>query len=102
MERSPGPTRPDRLTTWPVELGEFGVDVEWRTGRGEPPRDGDQGLARRRRREASAESGRRRAHVDACAWAGCAATRSCARSRTFCGEAARLRSARLTSARVNV
>jgi hypothetical protein len=28
------PTRPDRLTTWPVELGEFGVDVEWRTGRG--------------------------------------------------------------------
>jgi hypothetical protein len=44
MERSPGPTRPDRLTTWPVELGEFGVDVEWRTGRGEPPRDGDQGL----------------------------------------------------------
>ncbi len=34
MERSAGPTRPDRLTIWPVESGEFGVDVEWRGGEG--------------------------------------------------------------------
>ena len=24
-----GPTRPDRLTIWPVEEGRFGIDVRW-------------------------------------------------------------------------
>ena len=24
-----GPTRPDRLTIWPVEAGLFGIDVRW-------------------------------------------------------------------------
>ena len=24
-----GPTRPDRLTIWPLESGEFGIDVRW-------------------------------------------------------------------------
>ena len=24
-----GPTRPDRLTIWPVEDGRFGIDVRW-------------------------------------------------------------------------
>lgn len=24
-----GPTRPDRLTIWPVEGDEFGIDVRW-------------------------------------------------------------------------
>ncbi len=29
-----GPTRPDRLTIWPVETGEFGIDVRWGGGEG--------------------------------------------------------------------
>jgi hypothetical protein len=33
-KRSLGPTRPDRLTIWPVETGRFGVDVEWRGAAG--------------------------------------------------------------------
>lgn len=24
-----GPTRPDRLTIWPADTGEFGIDVRW-------------------------------------------------------------------------
>ena len=27
-----GPTRPDRLTIWPVEDGRFGIDVRWGGG----------------------------------------------------------------------
>jgi hypothetical protein len=27
-----GPTRPDRLTIWPVENGRFGIDVRWGGG----------------------------------------------------------------------
>jgi hypothetical protein len=34
VARELGPTRPDRLTIWPVESGEFGVDVEWRGAAG--------------------------------------------------------------------
>lgn len=29
-----GPTRPDRLTIWPVEDGRFGIDVRWGGGGG--------------------------------------------------------------------
>lgn len=29
-----GPTRPDRLTIWPVEDGRFGIDVRWGGGQG--------------------------------------------------------------------
>ena len=29
-----GPTRPDRLTIWPVEDGRFGIDVRWGGGEG--------------------------------------------------------------------
>jgi hypothetical protein len=29
-----GPTRPDRLTIWPVETGQFGIDVRWGGGEG--------------------------------------------------------------------
>jgi hypothetical protein len=29
-----GPTRPDRLTIWPVEDGRFGIDVRWSGGEG--------------------------------------------------------------------
>jgi hypothetical protein len=29
MARDLGPTRPDKLTIWPVESGEFGIDVRW-------------------------------------------------------------------------
>ena len=34
MEGALGPTRPDRLTIWPVESGGLGVDVEWRGATG--------------------------------------------------------------------
>jgi hypothetical protein len=33
VEAKPGPTRPDKLTIWPVETGGFGIDVRW----GGPP-----------------------------------------------------------------
>lgn len=34
MTHELGPTRPDRLTIWPVEEDGFGVDVEWRGAAG--------------------------------------------------------------------
>jgi hypothetical protein len=29
-----GPTRPDRLTIWPLDDGGFGIDVRWSGGEG--------------------------------------------------------------------
>jgi hypothetical protein len=29
-----GPTRPDKLTIWPVDDGGFGIDVRWSGGEG--------------------------------------------------------------------
>jgi hypothetical protein len=34
VSRALGPTRPDRLTIWPVEGDLFGIDVRWAGGAG--------------------------------------------------------------------
>jgi hypothetical protein len=34
VSRQLGPTRPDRLTIWPVEGDLFGIDVRWAGGAG--------------------------------------------------------------------
>jgi hypothetical protein len=56
-----GPTRPDRLTIWPVENDLFGIDVRWGGAVGKPPRDGGRPPAERGRDQGPSDAdGRRR------------------------------------------
>jgi hypothetical protein len=34
MSEGLGPTRPDKLTIWPLDDGDFGLDVRWSGGAG--------------------------------------------------------------------